>query len=323
VVAGKVPLVIEYRTFRNTDPPGLLTIWNESFTGRGAVQLRHSMPLETYVFGKPYFDPAGLIVAWEGATPVGYAHAGFGSDANGAALSTATGVICVIGVRPAYRRRGIGSELLARSEKYLQARGAQILVAGPRAPLDPFYFAIYGGSKLPGFLISDAEAEPFLGRHSYIPREQTLVLHRILSAKVDQADGRFSALRRNFDVRIVPRGGKMTWWQECVMGPVEPVDFRLEEKGTGRIVSRICLWEMDLFGGRWNQPSIGIVEVEVLPELRRLGIAKYLLLQTMRYLQEQYFVLAEVQVPATSADAVAFFQNSGFVQVDTGRFYVK
>jgi ribosomal protein S18 acetylase RimI-like enzyme len=315
--------VIEYRTFRNTDPPGLAAIWNESFTGRGAVQLRHSMPLETFVFSKPYFDPAGLVIAWDGANPVGFAHSGFGSDAVGSALSKANGVICAIGVLPAYRRRGIGTELLMHSERYLWSNGAQRLVAGPRAPVDPFYFSLYGGSKLPGFLASDAEAEPFLGRHAYKAQEKTLILQRELGAKVDQADGRFAALRRQFDVRIVPRGGKMSWWQECVVGPVEPVDFQLEEKGTGRMVARVCLWEMESFGSRWSQSSVGIMDVEVIPELRRRGVAKYLLLQTMRYLQDQYFALTEVQVPATNAEALAFFQDSGFTQVDVGKFYVK
>jgi ribosomal protein S18 acetylase RimI-like enzyme len=281
------------------------------------------MALETFVFGKPYFDPAGLVIAWDGANPVGFAHAGFGSDLTGNSLTKAIGGICAIGVRPAYRRRGVGTELLMHMERYLWSNGAQRLVAGPHAPVDPFYFSLYGGSKLPGFLASDAEAEPFFERHSYKVQEQTLVLNRALGAKVEPADGRFAAIRRQFDVRIVPRGGKMTWWQECIVGPIEPVDFQLEEKGTGRVVSRVCLWEMESFAGRWGQSSIGIIDIEVLPEFRRRGMGKYLLVQTMRYLQDQYFALTEVQVPAGDSEALAFFQNFGFTQVDVGRFYAK
>ena len=55
--------MIEYRCFRNTDPPRLVEVWNQAFTGRGTVGLRTATPLERFVFAKTYFDPAGLIVA--------------------------------------------------------------------------------------------------------------------------------------------------------------------------------------------------------------------------------------------------------------------
>src|SRR5688572_10695523 len=55
--------VVQYRSFRNTDPPRIVDVWNECFTGRGAVTLRNSTPLETLVFAKPIFDPAGFFLA--------------------------------------------------------------------------------------------------------------------------------------------------------------------------------------------------------------------------------------------------------------------
>ena len=66
--------MIHYRCFRNDDPPGLVQIWNESFTGRGAVRMGHSSPFEYHVFAKPYFDPAGFILAFDDQMLVGYAH---------------------------------------------------------------------------------------------------------------------------------------------------------------------------------------------------------------------------------------------------------
>jgi ribosomal protein S18 acetylase RimI-like enzyme len=323
LVPRKGLLVIAYRTFQNTDPPNVATIWNEAFTGRSAVQLRHSTPLETYVFAKQHFDPAGLVIAWDGAVPVGFAHAGFGQNATGGSAANDSGGICLIGVRPSHRRRGIGSELLRRCEKYLADKGARTWVAGPHAPLDPFYFGLYGGSNLPGFLISDAEAEPFLKHNGYQAKDLTLVLQRVLGVPLAAVDGRFPTLRRQYDVRIVPRGGKMSRWQESVVGPVELVDFQLDAKGTGLAAGRCCLWEMDLFGGRWNQSAIGIVDIEITPALRRQGMARYLLFQTLRYLQDQYFALAEAQIAATNIEALNLFQGIGFVQVDTGRTYIK
>jgi ribosomal protein S18 acetylase RimI-like enzyme len=315
--------VVDYRNFRNNDPPGLAEIWNESFTGRGEVRLRHSSPLETYVFAKPYFEPAGLIVAEEAGVRVGFAHAGFGPNDTQAALSRTEGVVCAIGVRPSYRRRGIGSELLRRCEHYLQQKGAQTLFAGPMVPVNPFYFGLYGGSELPGFLTSDGDAEPFFRHHGYQVASANFVFQRLLHKAVNVVDGRFPALRRRFEVRIVPRTGAATWWQECVMGPVEVVEFQLEEKATGQVMARTAVWEMDGFSWRWNQPAVGILDVQVREDLRRQGMAKYLLTQMLRYLQDQFFGVAEVHAAEGKEAAINLYQSVGFEQVDVGRRYKK
>src|SRR6516225_787996 len=169
-------------------------VWNAACTGRGAVQLRHSSPLEHFVFAKPYFDPAGLILASDGAAPVGIAHAGFGATPEGDKLSTAKGVICLVGVVPSHRRRGIGSELLRRCEDYLRRRGAKELYAGGMTPLNPFYLGVYGGSNSPGFLMSEPAAEPFLARHSYRPQELCQVFHLKLNHLYNVVDPRFANL---------------------------------------------------------------------------------------------------------------------------------
>jgi ribosomal protein S18 acetylase RimI-like enzyme len=327
LVADRRPVkgspVVQYRTFLNTDPPQIASVWNEAFTGRGAVFLRHSLPLENYAFSKSYFDPAGLIVAVEDGAVVGFSHAGFGPNALQTAISRSIGVICAIGVRPQYRRRGIGSELLRRGEAYLTAAGAGEIYAGPMAPFNSFYFGVYGGSELPGFLDSDKMSMPFLKHHSYEACDTTLLFQRKLDQPITVTDGRFAALRRQYDVRIVPRTGTGTWWQECKWGPIEPVEFRLEEKSTGQMVGQTSVWEMDLFGWRWNQPAVGIIEMEIKPELRRQGLAKFLLAQMLRYLQEQFFGIAEVQTMENNQQALGLYKSLGFEQVDTGRIYKK
>src|SRR5262249_32184589 len=206
------------RSFRNTDPPALADAWNEAFTGRGEIRLRHSSPFENYVFSKPYFDPAGLFLALDDHTVVGFGHAGFGPNTNQSAPSPTEGVICAIGVRPAYRRKGIGSELLRRLEDYLLQKGARTLYAGPMAPFNPFYFGLYGGSETSGFLESDYEAQAFFVHHKYEVFLTRLVFQRLLSLPLTLADSRFAALRKRYDVRIAPQTGPKTWWQEATLG---------------------------------------------------------------------------------------------------------
>ncbi len=313
--AEKVERVVEYRPFRNTDPPALAEIWNEAFLGRGAVRLRHSAALENSVYSKVYFERDGVTV--------GFVHAGFGPNDAGTALDRSTGVVCAIGVKPSYRGRGIGTELLRRAEAYLASRGARTILAGPQAPWNPFYFSLYGGSNSPGFLESDPDAGPFLSRHGYTAGDVWQVLHRPLNQPLQVVDTRFVDYRRRFEVQISPRTASGTWWQECVLGPIEPVEFRLIDKTDGQVAARATVWEMEGFSWRWNQPSVGLLDVAVPPERRRQGLAKFLLVQMVRYLQDQFFGIVETQTCAANTVARALFDRLGFQPVDTGHLYRK
>jgi ribosomal protein S18 acetylase RimI-like enzyme len=315
--------VIHYRTFRNDDPPGLVKVWNEAFSGRGAVALPTASALEEYVFAKPYFDRAGLILAVEDGVHVGFAHAGFGPSPDESSLSTSTGVVCALGVSPSHRRRGVGSELLRRCEAYLIGRGATTIYAGAMRPNNPFYLGLYGGSESAGFLTSDAGAEPFLLRHGYVCHGGCQVFQRRLEGPINAADARFLAVRRRCELVAQPRKGAGTWWQECVLGPIELYDVLLRDRATGEVAGRAAAWEMLGFCRDAAGPAFGIIDLEVQEGLRRQGLAKFLLVHLLRYVQEQFFALVEVQVNDKNEPAIRLYRGLGFEQVDAGRVYRK
>ena len=310
--------MIHYRTFNNFDPPIVADLWNACFSEPGAAVLRSPTLLEYFTFAKPYFDSQGLLLALADDRPVGFAHAGFGPNANSRGIDPSIGVLCTIGVLPAFRRQGIGSGLLARSEEYLRQRGAKSLFAGPLAPANPFSFALYGGSQSSGFLDSSPTARPFLVSRGYRSAETSLVLRCPLDRVPNVADGRFAALRQRYEVLLSPRKGQ-SWYQEGVLGPIEIHDFQLRDKLTGKQVTRVCLWEMETFATRWNQHAVGILEIESVPEMRRQGLAKLLLAMLLRHLHEQFFTLAEAHVMEGSEPAMKLLKALGFVQSDTGR----
>ena len=70
--------MIEFRCFRNDDPPKLADIWRSADLGPSAMQPMTSALLEACVFSKPYFDREGLIIAVDDGRTVGFAHAAFG-----------------------------------------------------------------------------------------------------------------------------------------------------------------------------------------------------------------------------------------------------
>jgi ribosomal protein S18 acetylase RimI-like enzyme len=313
--------VVHYRTFRNGDPPRLIELWNQIFQGRGAAELPGTTLLEHHVFAKPYFDRDGLIFACDNDITVGFAHAGFGPDESEANLDFTQGVTCLVGVLPSYRRQGIGTQLLRRAEDYLRARGARKLYAGPSPRRNPFYLGLYGGSESAGILASDPAADPFLTQLGYQPEETFQVWQRRLDAPWNVVDGRFPGLRRKYEIRIVPRTGVESWWKECVLGPLELVEFRLEEKLTGKSVAFAAAWDMETYCQRWREAAVGLFQIEVLPELRRQGLAKFLMDQLIRHLQDQCFLRTEIMTTPDNEPANQMLTGLGFQQVDLGHSY--
>ena len=113
------------------------------------------------------------------------------------------------------------------------------------------------------------------------------------------------------------------WRQECTVGVVEPLEFRLEDKATAARQARTLMWEMEGFSNRWGVPSVGLLDYEVAAELRRLGLGKYLLATILKQLQDQYFQIVEVHIDETNEPAKQFLSQLGFDQVDVSRSYQK
>ena len=312
--------MIDYRIFRNTDPPHLVDLWNASMPSRGAVALRGGNLLERHVFAKPFFDPAGVILAEENTQVVGFGHFGGCRSNDG---NEVHGVTCAVVVNPSHRRRGIGTQLLYRGEEYLQQRGAKQLLAGGHGSLSPFYAGIYGGSDSPGFLKSDSAAEPFFRRHRYNVQEVVLVMQRKLEAPLKTPDPRFCALRNRFNIIMgSPRtlGG---WWEECTQGCLEPIEFVVEDLENRELVGRALVWEMEGFSQRWGKPSIGILNFSVREGYRAQGLGKLLMTHLLRQIQEQFFEIAEIQISEKNLVALSLLRGLGFETIDRGQIFAK
>lgn len=312
--------MVQYRTFRNTDPPQLTQVWNEVFAGNGGVHLASNSALEHYAFAKPYFDPAGLILAEEDGACLGFCHGGFGPNAPETSLSTETGVVGLLGVRAAQRRRGIGRELLQRCEAYLRERGARAIVAGPHPPLCPFYQGLYGGCQLPGFLASHPEAEAFLLAQGYRTDKEVLIFRRRVADPIRWTDPRQMSRLSQFEMRVSACKNLGSWWQECVWSPVEPLEFLLCSKA-GEPVAGALAWDMG--GPEGSAPSVGIRNLAVKEQVRRQGLGRLFVALLFRVLHEQYFDAAEIHVPEDNVACREFCRRLGFALVDRGRVYRK
>ena len=313
--------MIRYRSFHNSDPPKIASLWSRIDLGRGMVRDVHPDLLEYFVFSQPHFDREGFITASDGDQLVGFIHAGFGPDSRPGCLSVDVGAVCLIIVHPEYRRSGIGRELVRHAEEFLRARGATEVVLGSASPIDPFYVGLYGGVRPAGLLESDAGAGEFCEALGYQPAERHLILQRDLRDKRDPVSPRLQTNRRQLRMDVTDDPIERTWWWSTRFGRLDNLTFRMHAKTGNEVVAAANVAGLDQFLTRWNERVVGITDVFVPETHRRRGYAQSLLVEICRRLRRELFTRVEMHAPESDSAAVGLVESAGFECVDRGTVY--
>ncbi len=312
-----------YRSFRNSDPPRLLELWQTCQLGRGAALGITSDAFEILNFSQSYFEPRHLTIAFDDDKAVGFVHCGFGFDENRSELSGELGVICAVVVHPDYRRRGIGRQLIAMAEKTLAESGTQVVHAGAAEPRDPYYFGLYGGSQPAGFLESDPSAAPFFQAIGYQPTTRNLVFQRDLNESRDPVNFKLAAVRRKIDIAIDDRPGGENWWWITRKGRLDSLRFFLMPKGGGDPVAQVTAFGLDLYIPTWNERAVGLTDLFVEEQHRGQGYALTLLGEVGKRLRQELITRLEAHAAEDNIAATSLLKAAGYSVVDTGVVFTK
>jgi ribosomal protein S18 acetylase RimI-like enzyme len=302
-----------------------VALWHASRLSRGAAGGFSFDAFELLNFAQRYFDREGLILAVdsESGDVVGMVHAGFGPNDSHTDIDTGVGVICMVLVRPDYRRQGIGRELVRRAEEYLHERGSETLIAGPAAPFDPFSVGLYGGSQPSGFLESDLEAAPFLAAVGYEPVERFLIMQRDLQTGRDPMSFKVVTIRRKTELGMAGGPTNPTWWWMTRYGRLDSLRFLLVPKLGGEPFAGVTVLGLDLYLPKWQERVIGLTDLTVPEDERRKGYGQALLLELSKRLREELVNKLEAHVSESNPAAVKTFETAGFSRIDTGVVYRK
>lgn len=279
--------------------------------------------LEQFVFSKPYFDPRGLIVAVGDKGPIGFVHAGFGPNEANTAIDTASGTTYQLMLRAAHREAAIADELLARAESYLRDCGAKVLYAGGIRPLNGFYLGLYGGSELPGVLVTDPALPAAAARRTYREIDHVIVLQLDLSSYRLPITRELRRMRRDstFSENYAPHGA--SWWDACTEGAFDRIQFTLSRAGDNEPVAQVWFWDIEPLSMAWGVPTAGLVDLQVSANCRRQGLASFMLGEAFERLRDRGVLRVETQTMQHNAPALALYQKLGFVPVDEGIVYRK
>lgn len=314
--------VIEYRHYRNSDPPRILTLWNQSgFARGGATGISHDL-LDQLLFSQPYFDRRGLILACEDDRLVGMVHAGFGCNEHRTDLNPLDGVICQLLVHPERHRQGIGRELMDRAKRYLVEQGSTTIHAGPGPGRDPFYCGLYGGSESAGFLATDEDAAEFLASCGFEAADRFVVYQRPLELEAGEAvDFRSVQWKRQVRIEISAQNNEGDWWWNNRFGRLDYVRFRLLQKENDEVLASLTLIGLDQFIPKWNSRAIGLADIHVAENRRRQGLGRLLITETLRRLKQETISLVESHATESDVALMGLLTSCGFQRIDAGTQY--
>lgn len=317
--------MIRYRSYRNSDSPALVKLWNQVVPEGHAARPLRVHELDDHAFGSIYFDRDGLIVAERDHRIVGYVHAGFGPDQPIEStppfeLDRSLGTIALLMAEPGLDNSEIPRGLILEAERYLRSRGANVLYAGGQFPINPFYWGLYAGSEGSGVVSSHPGFPQALAVLGYEPVSVTVFLEFKL-AEAEPRDPRAVLIRRQTQLDLQEDALPADWWENQALSELHLARFRLLARSDGAELARATTWDMSWFGRGDGQTRIGMIGVEVSPQHRRRGYGRYLVSEVIRWAREHAVALVEVQTSSTNRPALSLYQSVGFQAIEQSTLY--
>ena len=315
--------MIRFRPFCNVDPPAIVSIWQSRAEQPGVTQPVCVDLLEQLVFGKVCFGETGIFMAFDDGRPVGFAHAAFGPNEDRNWISTDTGVICMLMVRPDTVEAEVAGGLLEKCEAFLAGRGAKTIHGGAVRQVSPFYLGLYGGAELPGVLDSDTVSQRLYRANGYQIVDRTLIYRRDLSSFRPPVDRRQVQFRRRMIIEVIPDPLPGDWWEACTAGDFELTRFELIPRGSGDAVASVTVRDIGSTSTSRQGRVAGIMDVHVDPSRRRQGLATYLLHEAFRQLSQQGVVQVEGHASEKNTLAISLYEKLGLVQSEQATLFRK
>lgn len=308
--------------------PALVRFWNRAFAGkRNFFPVTEALLRERITEKRTAvesFDPAGFIAALEGGEMAGFLHAGVRPEGVCRAVDPdwaggTQGYVAFLFVDPAFRRKGLGTELWNRGLEWLGAASRRVIVDGQC--INPFYgncegpFTPFWGTP-EGVSVEwdDTGTKMFFARQGHAPR------HKAVQLSLDAANAPEAPLEM-IERQAFRMGLELRYENEKYPEAGQP-------EGKNRVLNPGCLFEcvtaakkgetaglLSYYPMKEVRPGLfGIYEVKVMEKYQGHGVGKFLLAAALERLRAQGFERCEVlTLPDISGAALALYSSSGFL----------
>lgn len=328
--------MLTLRPFCNADCHQILRLWEKKSREFPDFFVPMAMEtLESQILGNVLFDPAGLILAFEGTDAVGFLHASFSPDPNGDGPSTTSGILFSPILDPAAPNRAeVAAELIAAGEQYLLSREARRWYVGGYANASPFYTGLYGRCNPEGILASDELIIATLNNTGYRPLGRSRLFRLNLSDYRPTINQKMHEAHRRCTVRKMPNPTAPNWWEANIYRNFLSSEWNVflrddrspfPEPVAGALFHRM---QKSLYTPRTEDDDIvhlilsyiGVAENEL-----RNGIASLLFSVVVGDILSEEFlpVAVDTIVPEEDERLAAFLQKQGFAETEQVRSFFK
>lgn len=297
----------------------LVEIWRDQKRFPGLVSSIAVSNLEDLLLGKPYFDAAGLILAFDDDRPLGFVHAGFADSHDENDLDVETGIISQIRVVPCEQEADVISGLMTRAIDYLKQSGSAQVYFGSCFPSSPFYLGFYGGSRIQGVVEEDEVANKACEQFGFEEVSRVAIFRRSLVGFRTVVDRNQMQVRRAFQIRSDADPSLKTWCEACTMGRNIRMRFSLIDRKDETARGSVSYWDMEPIATSWGVLAMGMYNLKVDDEARRAGLATFLVGESLRHLASQSVGIVEAQTVATNTATCGLLEKLGFERVTEGR----
>lgn len=311
-----------FRPFRNSDPPHLLRIWADCAGKPGLIQPLTLPYLERSVLNKPYFDPNGLILAFDSDHPIGFGHAGFlPKETEQGKLTLEEGITCMLMVSRECDQQAVAEELLTRCESYLMASGARTLYGGSPNPCHPFYLGLYGGFRLPGIILSDTLLTALFRNHGYDIVDEYLRFQVHHEGCRHLLDGEILSRFAGFRVQRTIDPAPVSWCEALCFCESEVIQYTLINPANEQRVARVRFCRLD--PNPHTRPAFGLAEVRTAASWAGTGADLFLMEEALCAIWTEGVGIVEAQCSQKNATLAEALRTFGFQQCTSGVVYHK
>jgi GNAT superfamily N-acetyltransferase len=198
-----------------------------------------------------------------------------------------------------------------------------VIYAGGIKPLNAFYLGLYGGSELPGVLLTDPVLNDAALRGGYHEIDRVIVQQFELASYRQSFSRTQRQLRRELSTSESLNPPATSWWDACTLGAFERLQITLHSTNNNQPLASAWFWDIEPLSTSWGVPTAGIIELEVCRERRRQGLATFLLGETFERLRSRGVVRVEAQTMRNNTPALSMYKKLGFARVDEGVVYRK
>lgn len=283
------------------DTPAVVALWNRAAAGAYGF-----FPLDERLFRRRIvqaarFDPARLLLAWEGTRLRGFLHC----DVVREPYYEPAGVIEAVGVDPEMRGRGIGGALLDRALETLAATRPAVVDGGGAFPYCPFYATLVDGSERSGPRRDDEAFCRLFRSRGFVDHRESVVMENLLDALPEPDPGLAGArLTRE-------RRGRRHSWLDFVFRGWTLWSYALADE-RGRSLSRAITGRMEGMSDRTGTERWALFGVNTPESLRGRGYATETLRRVLATLRGQGVRAVELHVYSDNEPALRLYRTLGF-----------